>query len=341
MLGLLAALGLALPSTSDRSCELLDRVLLATRAQTNCSTISNVDVPGYVGPKWTMAEETCFLYLIGRHSEGAIAEQGPFLGASTIAIAFGIRDSSQPRRLFTTSDAFPVPASSFADGSRRDYPHYWRKYRDPTYSFPWFWPFRRLVRDGGVAMHIDRQQVGTIPLHAYHDNVAPYNAGPNGQMGTLVSNLHAAGVSHMVDVLTASHVPRGVPFEVVWSDSTHNVKEIHANVPSLLRPARLLRAQTCSTLAFHDINPDWHASHQIVAVNQTSALMGERRAAIEEQLRRAGCVVRRRVAAGLIYAVTVRCAGAAATRTWKQGKRQQRGRKGEKARATRAAQPLN
>ena len=96
MLGLLA-LGLALPSTSDRSCELLDGVLLATRAQTNCSTISNVDVPGYVGPKWTMAEETCFLYLIGRHSEGAIAEQGPFLGASTIAIAFGIRDSSQPR----------------------------------------------------------------------------------------------------------------------------------------------------------------------------------------------------------------------------------------------------
>ena len=89
MLGLLAALGLALPSTSDRSCELLDRVLLATRAQTNCSTISNVDVPGYVGPKWTMAEETCFLYLIGRHSEGAIAEQGPFLGASTIAIMLG------------------------------------------------------------------------------------------------------------------------------------------------------------------------------------------------------------------------------------------------------------
>lgn len=291
----------------NQRCNLLDRVLQAAAESTptNC-TAARLDMSGFIGPRWTIAEETCFLYLLGRHSGGAIAEQGPYLGASTIAIASGIQDSSQPRRLFTTSDAFPAPASSFSDGSRHRYPHYWRKYRDATYSG--IWPFRKRVKDGGVAMHIDGKLLATLPLDAYKHNVAPFNSGPNGQMGTLVSNLKAAGVAPIVDVLTASHIPRGIPFEVVWSDATHNAKEIKANVPSLLQPA-LQQAQKCSTLAFHDINPSWDASHEIAAVNETAALLGERRAAIEEQLVRAGCRAVRRVAAGLIYAVTVRCAG--------------------------------
>jgi len=322
LLLLVASVGTVLTISHER-CTLLDRILhAAAELPPNGCTAARFDVPGYVGPRWTVAEETCFLYLLGRHSGGAIAEQGPYLGASTIAIAYGIRDSSQPRRLFITSDAFPAPATSFADGSRRRYPHYWRKYRDPSYSG--IWPFRKRVKDGGVAMHIDGKQLGTLPLDAYKGNVAPFNSGPNGQMGTLVSNLQAAGVSHMVDVLTASHIPRGIPFEVVWSDSAHNVREIEANLPSLLHPA-LQRAQKCSTLAFHDINPNWDASHEIMAVNETSASIGERRVAIEKQLMRAGCRAVRRVAAGLIYAVTVSCAGESSNeRPMQRPKRQQR-----------------
>ena len=311
-LGLLAASGLLntrRPSKSaivQERCSLLDRILASAKevqSTQNC-TASRLELSGFVGPKWTMAEETCFLYLLGRQSGGAIAEQGPFLGASTIAIASGIRDSAKPRRLFTTSDAFPAPASAYADGSMRHYPHYWRQYREAQYSgLP---PFRKLTKDGGVAMHIDQKQLGTVPLSTYKANIAPFNSGPNGQMGTLVSNLHAARVSHMVSVMTGTRIPRDFPYEVVWSDSTHNVKEIERNVPALLRPA-VMQAEVCSTLAFHDINPGWDSKRQIVAVNETSALSGARRAAIEKQLSRAGCSAVRRVAAGLIYAVTVRC----------------------------------
>ena len=65
----------------------------------------------------------------------------------------------------------------------------------------------------------------------YEHDVRPYNEGAMGQMGTLVSNLRAARVDGLVSVITGSSVPRGIAFEVVWSDSTHNLKEIGATVP--------------------------------------------------------------------------------------------------------------
>lgn len=60
---------------------------------------------------WTHGPETCVFYLLARHSTGAVAEQGPFLGASTLAFAAGMRDAEQagnPARTFLTMDAFPL-----------------------------------------------------------------------------------------------------------------------------------------------------------------------------------------------------------------------------------------
>ena len=302
---LLPPLVLAQQSLSRRSrCALLDRVLAAAAQPANCTAaLAAQRLDGFIGPQWTHAEESCLLYLLGRLSRGPLAEQGPFLGASTIAIASGLRDSEDALRTFTTSDAFPTPAAATASGSRRNYPHYWRQYREPAYTG--IWPFRRLKRDGAVTMNIDGKVMGTMPLATYMGNVAPYSSGPNGQMGTLVSNLKTARVDRLVDVITASRIPRGIAFEVVWSDSTHNVREIEANVPALLEPA-VKQPKRCVTLALHDINNEW-ARGQIVAVNATAARQGERRRAVERVVRRSGCEIVRRAAAGLIYAVTLYC----------------------------------
>ena len=290
-------------------CGLLDRVIEYSSAPHGCNSSYDAvhSVPNYRGTIWTVPVESCMLYLLGKLSTGAIAEQGPFLGASTIAIAAGLRASQRPERLFTTSDAFPAPASATADGTRYEYPHYWRLLRERDAGL---WPLRA-AKDGAVAMHIDGQVRGTLPLSVYDHDVRPYNEGAMGQMGTLVSNLRAANVDRLVSVVTGSSLPRGIPYEVVWSDSTHNLKEISATVPTHLTTANLSRAQ-CLTFAWHDINPTSEpAIVPIDGAGAVGAIAGEKRVAIERLIEAAGCTARRRAAAGLIYSVMVVCGGSA------------------------------
>lgn len=295
--GLLAA--------GDR-CGLLDRLYEHANSPRGCDGAHDAlrAAERYRGPKWTQPPEPCLLYLLGGLSGGAIAEQGPFLGASTIAIAAGLRDSARPGRLFLSADAFPAPASATADGSKHEYPHFWRHLREDERPAA-----KRGSKDGAVAMHIDGVVRGTLPLSVYNRAVRPYNEGAMGQMGALLSNLRAAGVDHLVSVLTGSSVPRAVPFEVVWSDSTHNLAEIRATVPAHLAVANESRGE-CVTFAWHDINPEFEP--RVVRLpaavpEATTGLWNEKRRAIEQLIDAAGCTVVRRAAGGFIYSVTIKC----------------------------------
>ena len=218
---------------------------------------------------WTAGPETCVFYLLARHSTGAVAEQGPFLGASTLAFAAGMRDAEQagnPARTFLTMDAFPLRANA----DIFSYPHYW-KYETYTRT------------DGsnisGYALYINNERTSAqnqlMDEREYNKAVAPYVSGAGGQLGTLVSNLAAAGLLRFVTVTLATTFPAVTPFEVIFSDSVHNALELERALPRMLNVSTAAHharsggqgkfeliwregggEAACTTLAFHDVAQD-------------------------------------------------------------------------------------
>lgn len=69
---------------------------------------SNVlDVPSLL----TLEERRMLAWISRNHMEGTICELGPFLGGSTVALAYGVESSSNPYRIIHSYDQFrcPVP----------------------------------------------------------------------------------------------------------------------------------------------------------------------------------------------------------------------------------------
>ena len=242
-------------ATQQQSCSLLERIAAACAASEKhaCAaaaasqTNSNIRMHA-----WTNGPETCAFYMLARHSTGAVAEQGPFLGASTLAFAAGMRDAEQAgkaARVFLTTDAFPLPANADVFS----YPHYWRK---ESYK----------AADGstitGYALYINNERTSAenqlMKESAYNTEVAPYVSGAAGQLGTLVSNLAAAGLLRFVTVTLATTIPAVAPFEVVFSDSVHNALELERALPHMLNASSIAAAARhgCATLAFHDVAQD-------------------------------------------------------------------------------------
>ena len=249
-----------------------------------------------------MHSETCLLYHLARLSSGNIAEQGPFLGASTIALASGLRASERSGRRFITTDAFPTHGRP-----NRSVPHYWQRWHSR----------KRAVgkkRKELMLLHIDGKHVGTLPLDQYNAHVRPYIDVPGGQRATLLFNLRAAGVDDLVQVAVGSSIPIHVPFELVWSDATHNEKEINSTVPLIMKriATTLTSRDTCVTFAFHDI----FSPGQVRFLQVQGARGGEqdlplspRRLAIDAILRAHRCVPRARAAARMTYSVTCSFSG--------------------------------
>jgi hypothetical protein len=195
--------------------------------------------------------------------------------------------------LFITADAFALPARRNGHNNTL-YPNRWE-----------------YTGDGRMTFVINNKPIGGVMSESNYDTtVKPFVDVPGGQMATLVSNLVAAGVDKDVIVAYSPGIPRGIPFGVIWSDATHTPEEISANVPPMLDVLNLLPPGDCLTLAFHDImkNPD--------PLPKTVGKHGDRggpQSQINKVLDSArsgdrSCkVVGERMAAGAIYAVTLRC----------------------------------
>lgn len=284
---------------------------------------------------WTHGPETCVFYLLARHSTGAVAEQGPFLGASTLAFAAGMRDAEQagnPARTFLTMDAFPLRANA----DIFSYPHYW-KYETYTRT------------DGsnvsGYALYINNERTSAnnqlMDEREYNKAVAPYVSGAGGQLGTLVSNLAAAGLLRFVTVTLATSFPAVTPFEVIFSDSVHNALELERALPHMLNVSTAAHharsgglgnleliwrggggEAACTTLAFHDVAQDmvWPGMTSSITLLPVG-LKAECRVfrggepvnclhkAIDAKLVARGYTVVARMTAGRVYMVSVRKGG--------------------------------
>ena len=175
-------------------------------------------------------------------------------------------------------------------------------------------------------LYVNDKHAFTTTLKEYQRSWGKGDLETDGQLPPLLANLNAAGVADSVAVTVGSRIPRGITYQVIWSDATHNPEEVDQQVPLLLNTARM---SYCSTLAFHDLNPlvaftkseevqpmpppenDEMVDKKCDIGSPLAARCPYKRAKlvkrVEELIRLHGCVPIERAAAGLIYSVTVRC----------------------------------
>ncbi|KAL1515942.1 hypothetical protein AB1Y20_002556 [Prymnesium parvum] len=304
--------GATVQSGSQSDCDLLDRILVAVHTKRGCSDKALVNrslFARFQGERWTNPTEACLLFLLAKLSSGPIAEQGPFLGASTIVMAAGLRDSEAPNRLFTSTDIFSISPS-----------------KHERYQLYPFYNTKRQSENSTTLsdLVVDDEVVFTRTMKDYAKTWGKGNRDEDGQLPPLMSNLHAAGINNYVSVTIGSRIPTGIAYGVIWTDATHNYGEIKKNVPALIETARL---SSCATLAFHDVNPhpgakspqqlmaptmmgegSWLSNTKLLAEDENSErLHGRYAAAIEKLIQEHDCRVLNRVGAGVIYSVTVEC----------------------------------
>jgi hypothetical protein len=217
-----------------------------------------------LAPGWLTPEGCCFLYLLARESRGAFAEQGPFLGRSTTCIAAGLEDQRSqaqhtarlgsssspaakaaaaplpPRRVFMTTDVFPVGAA-FADkvgpddAWARGSGNYWEHVTN-----------KEMVR-----FWVNGKEAGEMDEKTYLAKVGRY-VDHGGQLDWLRHNLAQSGLLASVHIVAGS-VPPPIPYEVIWSDASHNPTELEENWPGWHSLAVLAEAEHGSVaFAFHD-----------------------------------------------------------------------------------------
>jgi hypothetical protein len=229
-------------------------------------------------------------------------------------------------------DAFPLRANA----DIFSYPHYW-KYETYTRT------------DGsnvsGYALYINNERTSAnnqlMDEREYNKAVAPYVSGAGGQLGTLVSNLAAAGLLRFVTVTLATSFPAVTPFEVIFSDSVHNALELERALPHMLNVSTAAHharsgglgnleliwrggggEAACTTLAFHDVAQDmvWPGMTSSITLLPVG-LKAECRVfrggepvnclhkAIDAKLVARGYTVVARMTAGRVYMVSVRKGG--------------------------------
>jgi hypothetical protein len=137
-------------------------------------------------------------------------------------------DKPSPRRLFITTDLFAMGAKAYDECEAcRHYPHFW-KYNTAA--------------DGTkkAMLHINGDPVPAynLGLGLYEAAVGQYSDLPGGQHARLASNLRRAGVHELVSVNMGQHIPYGIPYEMVFSDATHDLHETRYNFPKMVRGIR-------------------------------------------------------------------------------------------------------
>ncbi len=178
-------------------------------------------VPEGIGG-WMSFEEQRALYALARYSRGPLLEIGPWLGLSTICIAWGILDSGVSKE-FLTCELAPT-----LDNFRAVDDH----------SIGFFYP-----KESASAM-------GVCSLELFERDIKPVLEHPEGLLGQLRSNLANMKVADIVSIVVGDF--RSLParrYQLVFSDSMHDENEINRNAPDLRR-----FVSGGSILACHDSN---------------------------------------------------------------------------------------
>ncbi|RRR73342.1 MAG: class I SAM-dependent methyltransferase [Candidatus Viridilinea halotolerans] len=172
-------------------------------------------------PGWLTIAEQRMLYALAYLLPGPILEIGSWLGRSTACLAFGIRDSRQPKTLVSVDLNLK--------------PEHFRPYGDQV---GFFYPAAAT------------QPLALVEVEQYHSNVAPVLHAPGGILQALRTNLHSLDLLDLVHIVMCDFraAPR-LPYRLIFCDVTHNPGEIAHNLPDL---AHLLQPGTI--VACHDID---------------------------------------------------------------------------------------
>jgi len=240
-----------------KTCTLMQRVQTGKASEGGCQeayTLLMKEWGGYASQGWMSVDELCTLYWLAKESGGNIAEQGPYHGLSTIMLARGMKGSKawqHAKRLFLTTDLFAMGAKA-------------REECEACKHYPHFWKYNTVDGSQKAMLHINGDPVPAYNLGEglYQSAVGQFSDLPGGQMARLVSNLHRAGVHDLVSVNTGQHIPYAIPWEVVFTDATHDLHEIKYNFPKMVAEvAAQLKSRTCVTFAFHDIIAHNYTAH--------------------------------------------------------------------------------
>ena len=179
-------------------------------------------------PGWLTYDERRNLYALGRWMPGPFLEIVSWAGLSTTAISRGIKESGE-QKPFDTIDLNPSPAD--------------------------FRPF-----DGKIGFFPNGS---SIPLGAMtadeYKKLEPVLNYPGGPIGMLQKHLSKFGLDGTVSINTGDF--RTLPdrkYGVVFCDALHDVNEVRANAPGLLRFLSMN-----SILACHDVGRDERCVEEI------------------------------------------------------------------------------
>jgi hypothetical protein len=246
----------------------VQRVKDALEATATCALLGSEATTWHglaLAPGWLTNKECCLLYLLAQKSSGAFAEQGPFLGRSTTCIAAGLEDQRSqaqhtarlgsssspaaalpPRRVFLTTDVFPVGAA-FADkvgpddAWARGSGNYWHH-----------------VKEDQIRLMVSGKEAGGKDETTYLAKIGKF-MDRGGQLDWLRHNLAQSGLLASVHIVAGS-VPPPIPYEVIWTDASHNPTEIEENWPGWHSLAVLAEAEHGSVaFAFHDTTDELRA----------------------------------------------------------------------------------
>lgn len=156
------------------------------------------------------------LYVLGKHSNGPVLEEGSFCGCSTAIIATGLKDAAKIANRgvhpLITSDAFPVSPTSVKS------PNQYREVNAQKYEL---YVWEKLVFTASTNIY-DAMKRLMIPTIERDGSVLP----------CLMRTLYNNDIHDFVTVVAgSSNTAPNLNYRLIFTDATHNMEETLANEP--------------------------------------------------------------------------------------------------------------
>jgi len=184
--------------------------------------------------------DLCILYRLALITPGPILEQGCFVGRSTTAIAWALRErwaKSRQKTLFITNDIFPASHRAVDN-------HVY-----PATKVPYYWKTSKSKGREYVDEFTDKGYELSLKKKTFSNAFRNYLDVPGGQLHVLYANLNENKLMPYVTITAGRTIPI-LPYSFVWSDASHTTEEISINKPGWLKICR--ESTRDVVFAFHD-----------------------------------------------------------------------------------------